>query len=119
MVFTFPKVIRVFFRHDRKLYGEISRLIYRIIQTFLNAAAGRKIQSAAVIAYASAGKFARFNSHIHAIVLEALKDLALNHLTVIYPGDRAYPLADRVDVVPFVQAIQSSDHIAPPARMAG
>jgi len=51
----------VFFRNDKRLYGEISRLIYRIIQTFSNTAAGRKIQSAAVIAYASAGEFARFN----------------------------------------------------------
>jgi hypothetical protein len=47
----------------------------------------------------------------------ALQDLKLDHLTVIYPGDRAYPLADRVDVIPFVQAIQSSDLIAPPARL--
>jgi predicted AAA+ superfamily ATPase len=30
----------------------------------------------------------------------ALHDLALDHLTVIYPGDRPYPLADRVTVVP-------------------
>jgi hypothetical protein len=46
----------------------------------------------------------------------ALQDLTLDHLTVIYPGDKAYPLADRVDVVPLVQAIQSPDLIAPPAR---
>jgi hypothetical protein len=25
MVFTFPKVLRVFFRHHRRLYGEIAR----------------------------------------------------------------------------------------------
>jgi hypothetical protein len=33
---------------------------------------------------------------------EALADtpVALDHLTVIYPGDRPYPLADRVTVVP-------------------
>ena len=68
VIFTFFKILRVFFRHYRKLYGEISRLIYRIIQSFYNAAAGRKIQSAAVIAYASAGEFARFNPCIHAIV---------------------------------------------------
>lgn len=30
----------------------------------------------------------------------ALEDLALDHLTVIYPGNRSYPLADRVSVVP-------------------
>jgi len=70
MAFTFPKVLCIFFRHDRNLYGEISRLIYRIIQTFYNTSAGRTIQSAAVIACASAGEFARFNPHIHAIVLE-------------------------------------------------
>ena len=70
MVFTFPKVLRVFFRHDRRLYGEISTLVYRMIQRFYNEAAGRKIQSAAVIAYASAGEFARWNPHLHAIFLE-------------------------------------------------
>jgi hypothetical protein len=30
MVFTFPKVLRAFFRHDRRLYGEISKLVYRM-----------------------------------------------------------------------------------------
>jgi len=30
----------------------------------------------------------------------ALADLALDRLTVVYPGDRPYPLADRVTVVP-------------------
>ena len=70
IVFTFPKVLRVFFRHDRRLYGEISKLVYRIIQRFYNEAAGRRIQGAAVIAYASAGDFARFNPYLHAIFLE-------------------------------------------------
>jgi predicted AAA+ superfamily ATPase len=30
----------------------------------------------------------------------ALKDLKLEHLTVVYPGDQDYPLAERVRVVP-------------------
>ena len=34
IVFTFPKVLRVFFRHGRRLYGEISKLVYRMIQKF-------------------------------------------------------------------------------------
>jgi hypothetical protein len=70
MVFTFPKVLRVFFRHDRNLFGEVSRLVYRMIQRFSNEAAGRRIQSAAVLAYASAGDFVRFNPHLHGIFLE-------------------------------------------------
>jgi len=70
MVFTFPKVLRGFFRHHRSLYGEIARQVYAMITTFYNAAAGCRLHSAAVIAYASAGEFARFNPHLHAIVLE-------------------------------------------------
>ena len=69
MVFTFPKVLRAFFRHDRRLYGEISKLIYSMIQRFYNAAAGRKIHSAAVIAYASAGEFARLQQHAYYLPL--------------------------------------------------
>ncbi len=30
----------------------------------------------------------------------ALTDLKLDRLMVVYPGDRRYPLADRVDVIP-------------------
>jgi len=41
-----------------------------MILRFHNAAAGCRVHSAAVIAYASAGEFGRFNPHLHAIVLE-------------------------------------------------
>jgi len=30
----------------------------------------------------------------------ALDDLSLDHLVIIFPGTRAYPLADRVTVLP-------------------
>jgi hypothetical protein len=33
MVFLFPEVLRVFFRRDRRLYGGISTLAYRMIQS--------------------------------------------------------------------------------------
>ena len=41
-----------------------------MIGRFYDAAAGCRVHSAAVIAYASAGEFVRFNPHLHAIVLE-------------------------------------------------
>ena len=59
IVFTFPKVLRVFFRHDHGIVGDVSRLVYRMMQGVYSAAAGRRIQGAAVIAYASAGDFVR------------------------------------------------------------
>lgn len=36
-------------------------------------------------------------------MLQALEDLNLSHLWVIYPGDRAYPLAERITVLPLAQ----------------
>jgi len=78
VVFTFPKVLRVFFRHDRSLYGELCKLVYRMMQRFYTAAAGKAIEGAAVIAYASSGDFVRrcsgppwgWNPHLHAVFLE-------------------------------------------------
>jgi hypothetical protein len=40
-VFTLPKVLRVFFRHDTGLHGEIGRLIYGLLRDFVAEAVGR------------------------------------------------------------------------------
>jgi len=69
-VWTFPKLLRPFFRHDRKLFSEISRLIFRMLADFYNEAAGKEIETAAVLAFQSAGDFLRFNPHFHGIFLE-------------------------------------------------
>ena len=47
----------------------------------------------------------------------ALADLQLDHLTVIYPGSRTYPLAERVRVVPLA-ALAGGDPtvVVPPVR---
>jgi len=69
-VFTLPKCLRVFFRHDRKLFGEVSRLIFQMIQSFYNEVAGKAIRTASVISFQTVGDFLRFNSHYHGIILE-------------------------------------------------
>ena len=38
----------------------------------------------------------------------ALDDLELDHLTVIYPGQKTYPLSERITVTPLVDLIQDS-----------
>jgi len=40
-VFTLPKALRVFFRHDRRLFEEISRLIFDLIREFYREVARR------------------------------------------------------------------------------
>ena len=37
----------------------------------------------------------------------AVKELRLHRLTVLYPGERSYPLADRIDVVPVQEVVGS------------
>jgi hypothetical protein len=68
-VFTLPKVLRIFFRHDRKLYGEISRLIYRLVRDFATEAAGKPIRTAAVVVFQTSGSFCRWNPHWHSLFL--------------------------------------------------
>jgi hypothetical protein len=69
-VFTLPKTLRVFFRHDKRLHGEISRLVYGLVRDFTTAAAGRGIRTAAVVVFQSSGQFARWNPHWHGLFLE-------------------------------------------------
>ena len=50
-VFAIPKALRLFFRHDRKLYSEVSRLIYGLMLDFYREAVGTKLMTDIVIAH--------------------------------------------------------------------
>lgn len=69
-VFTMPKALRPFFRHDRRLFAEVSRLIYTIIAEFYNAAAGKPLVTGIVTAFQSFGDLLRWNAHFHSLVVE-------------------------------------------------
>ena len=69
-VFTMPKALRPFFRHDRRLFADVSRLIYRILAEFYQEASGRPLLTGTVITHQTFGDQLRFNPHFHAIVLE-------------------------------------------------
>jgi len=43
---SLPKCLRVFFLHDRKLFSEVSRLIFDIVQGYFNEAARTAVESA-------------------------------------------------------------------------
>ena len=42
----------------------------------------------------------------------ALNDLKLDRLVVVYPGERRYALADRVEVVPLIDLVAASGDAA-------
>ena len=58
-VFTMPKALRSFFRHDRRLFAEVSRLIYDILRDLYQEAAGRPLLTGMVIAHQTYGDMLR------------------------------------------------------------
>lgn len=69
-VFTVPRILRPYFRHNRWLFSEVSRLIFATVEHFYAKAATRPVKTGMVLAYQTAGEFLRFNPHWHSIVLE-------------------------------------------------
>jgi hypothetical protein len=75
-VFTLPKALRVFLRHDQRLFAHLARLIFNLIAQFYATAAGKPITTAAVVAPQPFGDSLRFNPHFHALILEGGFDSA-------------------------------------------
>jgi len=75
-VFTLPKLLRVYFKHDRNLFEDVSRIIFSIIQDFYNESAPAALKTASVVSYQSFGDVVRWNPHYHCLVLEGGLDEA-------------------------------------------
>jgi len=69
-VFTLPKLLRPYFKYNRTLFEDVSRIIFSIIHDFYNEAAKTTVKGGAVISYQSFGDLMRFNPHWHCIILE-------------------------------------------------
>jgi len=68
--FTIPKILRHSFKFDKRLFGEVSKLIFSLLSEFFSLAAGQELLCACVISYQSFGEFARFHPHWHVLALE-------------------------------------------------
>jgi hypothetical protein len=69
-VFTIPKILRPYFKSDKRLFGEVSKLIFSLLSEFFSLVAGQELLCACVVSYQSFGEFARFHPHWHVLVLE-------------------------------------------------
>jgi len=69
-VFTIPKILRRYFKSDKRLFGEVSKLIFSLLSEYFSLAAGQELLCAMVVSYQSFGEFARFHPHWHVLVLE-------------------------------------------------
>lgn len=69
-VFTVPKMLRPYFRHDKKLYSEISKIISGLITEYYRLFFGKELVTGLVVSFQSFGDMLRFHPHWHCIVLE-------------------------------------------------
>ncbi len=69
-VWCIPKAIRIYFRNDKSLFADISKIIFSIINEYYNEASETPLKTGAIISYQSFGDMMRPNSHFHTIILE-------------------------------------------------
>ena len=69
-VFTVPKILRLYFKNDRNLFADISKIIFFIVNDYYSGAAKIDLKSAAVVSHQTYGDILRHNPHWHCIILE-------------------------------------------------
>ncbi len=69
-VFAFPKMLRLFFRNNKKVLSDIARLICEMIIEYYKMLTGKEIRTGIILAFQSYGDFLRYNPHFHALILE-------------------------------------------------
>jgi len=50
-VFTIPKILRPYFKSDKRLFGEVSKLIFSLLSEFFSLAARQELLCACVVSY--------------------------------------------------------------------
>jgi len=83
-VFTLPKLLRVYFKYDRNLLEDISKIIFSIIHDYYTETAKTTVKTGVIVSYQSFGDLMRWNPHFHCIVLEGVIDEAssFHHIPV-------------------------------------
>ncbi|MDY6970681.1 MAG: transposase [Spirochaetota bacterium] len=63
-------MLRPYFKHNKKVFSEIARLVNDMIVAYYNQITGKKIRTGVVLAFQSFGDFLRSNLHYHALILD-------------------------------------------------
>jgi hypothetical protein len=69
-VFTLPKLLRVYFKYNRNLFEDVSKIIFSLIHDFYSETVKTRIKTGVVVSYQSFGDLMRWNPHYHCLVLE-------------------------------------------------
>jgi hypothetical protein len=68
LVFSVPRMLRIFFRFHRKLLGELSRCAWKALRFYCRQCLGKDALPAGIFSIQTAGDSLNWNPHIHALV---------------------------------------------------
>ncbi|MFO7915364.1 MAG: transposase [Candidatus Krumholzibacteriales bacterium] len=68
IVFTIPKMLRPYFRYDRKLMTDLSRAARTSVVKFMEQELGKEVTPAMVVVKHTYGEGVRFHPHLHTLV---------------------------------------------------
>jgi len=84
VVFTIPKMLRIFFKYKRWLLGELCRLALRALSRYFEVMTGSALTPGVVAVIQTFGDRINFHPHLHFLVTEGGTDEAgIFHLTKI------------------------------------
>lgn len=69
-VFTIPKLLRPYFKNDRKLFADVSKIIHNLITKYYREVCRKDITTGSIISHQTYGDLIRFNPHWHCLILE-------------------------------------------------
>jgi hypothetical protein len=76
VVFTIPRMLRIFFKYKRRLLGELCRAAVRALLRYFEAATGAELIPGVVAVIQSFGQKINFHPHTHLLVTEGGEDSA-------------------------------------------
>ncbi len=76
VVFTIPKMLRIFFKYNRRLLGELCRLALRSLIRYFEVVAGSPFTPGVIAAIQTFGDRINLHPHLHFLVTEGGVDEA-------------------------------------------
>ena len=92
-VFSIPKMLRVYFRYDRKLLTQLCKAAYESLQEYMRLELGKpKGEAGIVMAIQTFGEYLNFHPHLHAVVADGL--YTHGGMFYVMPGRDTRPLEE-------------------------
>lgn len=76
VVFTIPKMLRIFFKYNRRLLGELCRLALQSLTRYFEVVSGSELMPGVIAAIQTFGTKINFHPHLHFLVTEGGLDEA-------------------------------------------